>query len=309
MEEVTTIVTTISSDLQETNVAESIVSDTVQQTKQVTTLLSQMQEQLLGFLPNIINAIVFFIIGLMVSQYVLKLLIGIMDKSTIDKTASGFVKSAIKIAMYIFLVVIVLSILNVPMSSIVTVIGTIGVTIGLALKDSLSNVAGGFIILLNRPLKVGDYIEAQGVAGTVEQISIFYTTIVTVDNKTIHIPNGNITNSNVINFNQKECRKLELEYTISYDADFKKAQSLIKGILDKDDKVMHDKDIVVRMGRQDASSIVIFVKVWVRSNDYHELSYDINEQVKEQFDLNHIEIPYNQLDVHVKGSAELIENK
>jgi small conductance mechanosensitive channel len=219
-----------------------------------------------------------------------------------EKTASGFIKSALRIVLYILLGIIVLSILNVPMTSIVTIIGTMGVTIGLALKDSLSNVSGGFIILLNRPFKVGDYVEAVGITGTVEQIGIFYTTIVTSDNKTAHVPNGSITNSNVLNYSQKELRRLDLEYTISYDSDFEKAKAIINDIVLKNSKVLKDRDIVVRMGRQDASSVVLFVKVWTNHEDYWELNYDLNESIKTQFDRAGIEIPFNQLDIHLKGS-------
>jgi small conductance mechanosensitive channel len=148
---------------------------------------------------------------------------------------------------------------------------------------------------------VGDYIETVGVSGTVEQIGIFYTTVVTPDNKTAHIPNGSITNSNIMNYNQKELRRLDLEYTISYEADFKLAQKIIYDIIVSNDKVLKDNDIVVRMGRQDSSSIVIFVKVWTHSDNYHTLNYDLNEAVKSKFDEYNIEIPFDQLDIHLKG--------
>lgn len=295
----------VTTTVQETdaNVVNAVVSDTIEETKQITSILGEFQDMVMSALPTIISAIVFLAIGMLFVKFLLKVSYNILDKSNMEKTASGFIKSATRIVLYILLGIIVLSILNVPMTSIVTIIGTMGVTIGLALKDSLSNVSGGFIILLNRPFKVGDYVEAVGITGTVEQIGIFYTTIVTSDNKTAHVPNGSITNSNVLNYSQKELRRLDLEYTISYDSDFEKAKAIINEIVLNNDKVLKDRDIVVRMGRQDASSIVIFVKVWTNHDDYWELNYDLNESIKSQFDRAGIEIPFTQLDIHLKGST------
>ncbi|MCC8069197.1 MAG: mechanosensitive ion channel [Ruminococcus sp.] len=291
---------TVTTTIEETNMVESVVEET----KQITSLLSKFQDAVLSALPTIISAILFLVLGLLCIKILLKVIYNILDKSKIDKidqTASGFIKSAIRIILYIFLGIIVLSILKVPMTSIVTVIGTMGVTIGLALKDSLSNVSGGFIILLNRPFRVGDYVETAGVSGTVEQIGIFYTTIVTSDNKTAHVPNGTITNCNIVNYSQKEIRRLDLEYTISYDCNFQKAKSIIYDVIINNDKVLQDKDIIIRMGRQDASSIVIFVKVWTTHENYWDLNYDLNEDIKIKFDNAGIEIPFTQLDIHLKG--------
>jgi len=291
---------TVTTTIEETNMVESVVEET----KQITSLLSKFQDAVLSALPTIISAILFLVLGLLCIKILLKVIYNILDKSKIDKidqTASGFIKSAIRIILYIFLGIIVLSILKVPMTSIVTVIGTMGVTIGLALKDSLSNVSGGFIILLNRPFRVGDYVETAGVSGTVEQIGIFYTTIVTSDNKTAHVPNGTITNCNIVNYSQKEIRRLDLEYTISYDCNFQKVKSIIYDVIINNDKVLQDKDIIIRMGRQDASSIVIFVKVWTTHENYWDLNYDLNEDIKIKFDNAGIEIPFTQLDIHLKG--------
>lgn len=292
---------TVTTILEDDSVVNAVVSDTIEETKQITTLFSKFQDLVISALPTIISAILFLAVGMFAIKLILKLSYNILDKSKMDKTACGFIKSAIRIVLYILLGIIVLSILKVPMTSIVTIIGTMGVTIGLALKDSLSNVSGGFIILLNRPFKVGDYVETAGVSGTIEQIGIFYTVIVTNDNKTAHVPNGTITNSNILNYSQKELRRLDLEYTISYDSDFQKAKAIINDIVLNNDKVLKDKDIVVRMGRQDASSIVIFVKVWTYHDDYWELNYDLNEKIKSKFDESGIEIPFTQLDIHLKG--------
>jgi small conductance mechanosensitive channel len=293
-------ITSVTTALDDTNVVNAVVSDTIEETKQITSILGEFQSIVLSALPTIISAVAFLALGMVAIKALLKISYNLLDRSKMDVTACGFIKSALRIVLYILLGIIVLSILNVPMTSIVTIIGTMGVTIGLALKDSLANVSGGFIILLNRPFKVGDYIETVGINGTVEQIGIFYTTIVTNDNKTAHVPNGSISNSNIVNYSQKELRRLDLEYTISYDSNFEQARNIIYDIVANNDKVLKDKDITIRMGRQDASSIVIFVKVWTNHDDYFELNYDLNEKVKLQFDKAGIEIPFTQLDVHLK---------
>lgn len=293
-------ITSVTTALDDTNVVNAVVSDTIEETKQITSILGEFQSIVLSALPTIISAVAFLALGMVAIKALLKISYNLLDRSKMDVTACGFIKSALRIVLYILLGIIVLSILNVPMTSIVTIIGTMGVTIGLALKDSLANVSGGFIILLNRPFKVGDYIETVGINGTVEQIGIFYTTIVTNDNKTAHVPNGSISNSNIVNYSQKELRRLDLEYTISYDSDFEQARNIIYDIVANNDKVLKDKDITIRMGRQDASSIVIFVKVWTNHDDYFDLNYDLNEKVKLQFDKAGIEIPFTQLDVHLK---------
>jgi small conductance mechanosensitive channel len=293
-------ITSVTTALDDTNVVNAVVSDTIEETKQITSILGEFQSIVLSALPTIISAVAFLALGMVAIKALLKISYNLLDRSKMDVTACGFIKSALRIVLYILLGIIVLSILNVPMTSIVTIIGTMGVTIGLALKDSLANVSGGFIILLNRPFKVGDYIETVGINGTVEQIGIFYTTIVTNDNKTAHVPNGSISNSNIVNYSQKELRRLDLEYTISYDSNFEQARNIIYDIVANNDKVLKDKDITIRMGRQDASSIVIFVKVWTNHDDYFDLNYDLNEKVKLQFDKAGIEIPFTQLDVHLK---------
>ena len=221
-----------------------------------------------------------------------------MKRSNIDDTAIGFFQSLIRVILYTVLIVICLSILKVPMSSIVAVIGAAGLAIGLALQNSLSNLAGGFIILFSKPFKAGDYIETSGVSGTVESVGILYTRIITPDNKTVYIPNGTISASVISNYTEKKLRRLDLEFSISYESDFDKARNLIRQTINESEIALKEPEPLVRMGRQDDSAIIIFTYVWVDSSNYWELRYTLLENVKKQFDANGISIPFPQVDVH-----------
>lgn len=251
-------------------------------------------------IPSIIMAVILLIIGLLLSKLILCIMSKGMEKSRIDKTVSRFSYSLVKIILYVLVATIVLAVLGIPMSSIIAVIGTAGVTIGLALKDSLSNIAGGFTILITKPFAVGDYILTESAEGTVELISIWYTKLLTSDNKTIFIPNGQITASTITNYTMQKTRRVDITFQISYDNDFRVAEGLIRDILDRHEKVLKDSEPTVRLFSQSESSLDIVCKAWVAKDDYWDVYYDVLAQVKDAFDENGIEIPYRQLDVHMK---------
>ena len=192
------------------------------------------------------------------------------------------------------------AILNVPMSSIIAVIGAAGLSIGLALQSTISNLAGGFIVLFVQPFKVGDYIQFGDNAGTVSSISIFNTKLLTIDNKAIFVPNGQISNSSLINYSAEPKRRLDLVYSISYESDFKKAKIILSDIVDSHPFSLKDPAPVIRVIEHAANSINITVRVWVKAEHYFDLLFDLNEEVKIQFDKQGIVIPYNQLDVFIK---------
>ncbi len=251
-------------------------------------------------IPSIITAVIILIVGLVISKLILRLMKKGFEKGYIDKTVSRFSYSLVKILLYVLVATIVLAVLGVPMSSMIAVIGTAGVTIGLALKDSLSNVAGGFNILITKPFVIGDYVMIDSAEGTVELISIWYTRILTPDNKTIFIPNGQIVASKIINYTLKKTRRVDMTFQISYDNDYKKAEQIITDIINRHEKVLKEPEATVRLFSQSESSLDIVCKPWVNSNDYWDVYYDITAQVKDSFDENGIEIPYRQLDVHMK---------
>jgi len=251
-------------------------------------------------IPSIITAVIILIVGLVISKLILRLMKKGFEKGYIDKTVSRFSYSLVKILLYVLVATIVLAVLGVPMSSMIAVIGTAGVTIGLALKDSLSNVAGGFNILITKPFVIGDYVMIDSAEGTVELISIWYTRILTPDNKTIFIPNGQIVASKIINYTLKKTRRVDMTFQISYDNDYKKAEQIITDIISRHKKVLKEPEATVRLFSQSESSLDIVCKPWVNSDDYWDVYYDITAQVKDAFDENGIEIPYRQLDIHMK---------
>jgi small conductance mechanosensitive channel len=202
--------------------------------------------------------------------------------------------------LYVILIVMVLARLQVPMSSIVAALGTAGLAIGLALRDSLSNVAGGFILMFNRPFKVGDFVEIKGNQGTVSQITVLYTKLLTIDNKAIMIPNGTVSSATISNFTQEELRRLEITFDVSYSSDFRKVQQLIFETVEKNALALDSPDKpFIRLSEHSSSSLKIILRVWVKSEDYWDLKFDLLADIKEAFDRENIQIPFNQLDVHI----------
>ena len=254
-------------------------------------------------LPSIIAAVIIFIVGFIVTKITLKIMKRGLAKSRIDATAHGFLLSLTKSVLYMFIIIICLSALKVPMSSIVAAVGAAGLAIGLALQNSLSNLAGGFIILFSKPFSKGDFVDIGDDSGTVEGISILYTTLITSDNKTIHIPNGLITSQSITNYTQQHLRRLDLNFTISYNADYKQAIEIVRELaLKNPSTLLKPEEPVVRMSGHLDSSIQLVAKIWVSSDNYWSLNYDMLEQVKDAFDKNGIEIPYNQLEVSLKDN-------
>ena len=274
------------------------VDETEAVVEQATSFFSGIIHKIQDAIPTLLVAAVVFFIGVLLAKLLQKMIKRGMRRSNIDETAIGFFQSLIRVILYTVLIVICLSILNVPMSSIVAVIGAAGLAIGLALQNSLSNLAGGFIILFSKPFKAGDFIETSGVSGTVESVGILYTRIITVDNKTIYIPNGTVSGPVISNYTEKKLRRLDLEFYISYASDFDKARSLILQAIQAEEIALKEPAPLVRMGRQDDSAVVVFTYVWVDSSNYWELRYTLLENVKKQFDANGISIPFPQVDVH-----------
>lgn len=274
------------------------IDETEALVEQTTSFFSGIIHKIQDAIPTLLVAVVVFFIGVLLAKLLQKMIKRGMRRSNIDETAIGFFQSLIRVILYTVLIVICLSILNVPMSSIVAVIGAAGLAIGLALQNSLSNLAGGFIILFSKPFKAGDFIETSGVSGTVESVGILYTRIITVDNKTIYIPNGTVSGSVISNYTEKKLRRLDLEFSISYASDFDKARSLILQAIQAEEIALKEPAPLVRMGRQDDSAVVVFTYVWVDSSNYWELRYTLLENVKKQFDANGISIPFPQVDVH-----------
>ena len=263
-------------------------------------VLKGFSDALIAYLPTVITAIIIYIIGKIISSILIKFIDKAMGRSRIDETAQGFLKSLLKIVFTAFVIVITLSTLGIPMTSIVTAIGAAGVAVALALQNSLSNVAGGFLILMNKPFSKGDYISTNGIEGTVEDISILSTKLLTIDNKVIFIPNSMVSGSTLINFSKEEKRRVDLIFSISYDQDMNEAMKVIRAVIAEHKLIFTDDAPFVRVSALSASSVDITVRVWTKTADYWTVYFDLIEQIKTAFDQNGIEIPYSKLDVNIR---------
>ncbi len=250
---------------------------------------------------KIIIAFVILIISFFVINCIVKSLRKIFTKKHVDKTISKTLCYLLNIVLKVLVVVALLGYLGLDTSGIAALIATAGVGIGLALQGSLANVAGGVLIILLRPFRVDDFIEAQGVSGTVEDIHLIYTYVRTGDNKVVALPNGNLANNVIVNYSRKDTRRVDFEFGISYADDYKKAEDIVLKIMTSHEKALKDPEAICRIVRHDASSITLVARVWTKAEDYWTVYFDVLEQVKSEFDAQGIEIPFNQLDVHVKN--------
>lgn len=275
---------------------EEVVSDVAK----ATSFIDNFAERLKNALPTLIFAVFVLIIGIVIVKIIAKIISKCMKKSTVDNAAVVFLLSFIRIILYTIVVVSALTIIGVPMSSIITLIGAAGLAVSLALQSCLSNLAGGFIILLSKPFKSGDLIEIDSSTGMVQSINILYTKMLTADNKTILIPNGKVADAKIVNFSEMPTRRLDMTFDISYTNDFEKAKAIIGSIVDKNQLILKNPEPLIRLGAHKDSALEIVVKLWVPNDKYYEAFYDMSEAVKSEFDKNGIEIPYNQLDVHIQ---------
>ncbi len=218
----------------------------------------------------------------------------------IDKTLMNTFLYLGKILAKGLVVVCLVGYLGIDTSGLTALVTSLGVCVGLAVNGTLSNLAGGALLLITRPFKIDDYIEVAGYAGTVEDIRIVSTKLVTPDNKVVYIPNSTVSTSSIVNYSEKDIRRVDLVFSIAYSDDFKKAENIISAILETHEKVLEIPAPTVRVLAQSESSIDICCRPWVRSADYWDVYFDITERVKQRFDESGIEIPFKQLDVHVK---------
>ena len=224
------------------------------------------------------------------------------EKKKADKTIVKTLIYIFKIVLKIVVIICLVGYLGIDTSGLTALVASLGVCIGLAVNGALSNLAGGVLILLTRPFKIDDYIEAQGYGGTVVSIRLTNTKLVTPDNKVIYIPNSTLANGNIINYSEQDTRRVDFLFSIGYSDDFEKAKKIITNICLEHELILKDKEPFVRVKEHGASSINIVTRVWTKSADYWTVYFDITEQVKTTFDKEGIEIPFNQLDVHIKNS-------
>jgi small conductance mechanosensitive channel len=252
---------------------------------------------------KVVFAIIILIIGRWVAKLFGKVTQRVMEKREIDETLRHFVGNLIYYALLTFVILAALSQLGIQTTSFIAVIGAAGLAVGLALQGSLANFASGFLMILFRPFKVGDFIEGAGVAGTVESLQIFTTQLRTPDNKKIIIPNSSLTGGNIVNWSATGTRRVDMVFGIGYEDDIDKAKQVISEILAADDRILKDPAPQVALSELADSSVNFVARPWVKTGDYWGVFFDTTEAVKKRFDAEGISIPYPQSDVHVYQQA------
>jgi len=266
---------------------------------EVTGLLEKGQELLALYGLKLVAAIAIFIIGKWIAKLFKKFVVKLMKKGKTDPTITGFVSNIAYVGLMAFVVLAALGQLGIETTSFIAVIGAAGLAIGLALQGSLANFAAGFLMIIFRPFKVGDFIEAAGVSGVVEEISIFTTRMKTGDNKTIIVPNAKLSNDNIVNYSSKETRRVDLTVGVSYDADLAHVKNVLEDLVAGEERVLQEPAHLIAVSELAADSVNLTVRMWVNSADYWGVNFAMTEAVKVRFDQEGIGIPYQQRDVHL----------
>ena len=266
--------------------------------------LETLPEKALNLGIHIVLAVLFFLVGVQVIKLLRKIVKKSMERAGAEVGAIQFIDSFLRAALYVILTFVLAASFGVDAASIVALLGSAGVAIGLAIQGSLSNLAGGVLILMLKPFKVGDYIceNTDKQEGTVAEIQIFYTKLVTGDNRVIVLPNGTLANNSIVNMTAANCRRMDILIGISYDSDIRKAKRALMEVLEKDGSVLKDKDMCVYVSELGPSAINLGVRCFFKNEDFWEGKWRVTENCKYALDQAGIEIPYNQLDVHLKTS-------
>ncbi|MBT4162796.1 MAG: mechanosensitive ion channel [Gammaproteobacteria bacterium] len=249
--------------------------------------------------PQLVLAIATLVIGLWIIGAFSRALDKGFERSGMETTLRRFFNSLISIGLKALLLISVASMVGIETTSFIAVLGAAGLAIGLALQGTLANFAGGVLILIFRPYKVGDFIEAAGYLGSVKSIEIFNTVMTTGDNKTVIIPNGTVSNGAITNFSTQATRRVDIVFGIGYDDDMKKAKDILKGLIEADDRILKDPEALIVVSNLGDSTVDITTRSWVNSADYWGVYFDLMENTKQAFDDNGISIPYPQTDVHL----------
>lgn len=248
---------------------------------------------------NLLLALLLLVVGLWVIRRIVAVVSAALERGPADITLTRFFTSITSIGLKTLLFISVISTLGVATTSFVAVLGAAGLAVGLALQGSLSNFAGGVLILLFRPFRIGDYIEGQGVGGTVRDIQIFHTHLTTSDNKRVVVPNGPLANNNIINYSAEPTRRVDFVFGIGYGDDLRQAKVVLEDLFKADARVLPDPALLVVVSNLGASSVDLTVRAWVKKEHYWPLKFDLTEQVKLAFDESGISIPFPQSDVYL----------
>ncbi len=264
----------------------------------VKNLINLLQEFAVTYGGKLIGAILFLVIGFKLTGFITKKISKAKALNRIESSTRGFIQSVLGVILKILVGITALAILGVPMTSMVAVITSCGLAIGLALQGSLSNIAGGFILLVVKPFSVGDFIISGDISGTVESIGIFHTKVITVDNKKIIVPNSTISNATLTNVSALKERRVDLTFTASYNADISTVENTLLAVCDRHELILKDPAPFARLSSHKDSALEYTVRAWCKAEDYWTVYFDLIRDVKLAFDKAGIAIPYPQLDVH-----------
>ena len=268
----------------------------------VGTWLQGLIPDLLNFAFQVVVSIIIYIVGSKIINLILKMFRKSMERRDVDTGVRQFVLPLIKYALYLVLIFIIMGLFGIATTSAVAVLGSAGVAVGLALQGSLSNFAGGVLILLLKPFRVGDYIieHSGGQEGTVTEISIFYTKLLTIDNKVVMVPNGTLSNSSITNVSTMEKRRVDLVVGIAYEADIRTAKEVLYSVAEAEEARLPEEEILVFVDELGDSSVNMGVRIWVKTEDYWSARWRLTENIKYALDSHNISIPYPQMDVQIK---------
>ena len=268
-------------------------------TMSLDTLVNKLIDLSVSFGSKLLVALLVFFIGRWIVKKLNRLVINILTKRHVEASLATFTKSLVSITLNFTLVIIIISVLGIETSSFIALFASAGVAVGMALSGTLQNFAGGVMILLFKPFKVGDYIEAQGQSGTVKEIQIFNTIITTTDNKVIIIPNGGLSTGIMMNYSKESQRRVDWVFGIGYGDSYEHAKTVIARLLDNDPRVLKDPNYFIALTALNSSSVDIVVRAWVKAENYWGVFFDMNEKVYKTFAEENLNIPFPQMDVHL----------
>ncbi|WP_310604521.1 mechanosensitive ion channel family protein [Anaerosporobacter sp.] len=275
------------------------VGDVVEEVSKISKYWEKAQEGLMAFAVKLLIVLLIWFIGKKVIKVILHIFDKTFTRSNLESSVTSFLMAVIKAILYGILVAVLVDKIGMDTSSLVAILGTATLSVGLALQGSLSNFAGGVLILIMKPFRVGDYIVTPDKEGTVTGLDIFYTRMLTADNRLVVIPNGTLSNSNIINVTHEPVRRLDLAVSIDYSENIKKVRDIIDQLMREHELVLKDRDTQIFVNSFDPSAINIGIRMWVNTGDYWTLKCDILEKIKEAFDANNVTIPFDQLDVNI----------
>lgn len=261
--------------------------------------MQKLNIDIIEVIKAIVPIVITFFICVITIKVIMKFVKKIMKKTTLDKSLVTFIERVIKVILYFILILIIADMMSIPVTSLLATFSVVGLAASLAIQDALGNLASGVMILATRPFKSGDYIEGASVSGTVSEINFSHTVLTTPDNKKIHVPNKEIINSVITNYSEQTLRRVDLTFNLAYSADKNKIKDIMNAAIEKHPKILQDKPLFVKTTAYKDHGIDYTLRVWVNSADYWEVYFDLLEGLKDEFDNNGIEIPYNQMDVHI----------